>query len=87
MNARNKKTGSAIVGMLETYMATTGIDEYTFARNLDGTLGFEYDDQGAEINWDCGEPALGQDGKAQYVDENGDIVSEKDVELFDDENA
>ena len=81
MQARNKKTGAAITKVVERYMAITRLLDDSFDRMPDGSLTFDYQGDGAEVNWDCGDPANDENGQALYVDTNGDFVPESEIEL------
>ena len=82
-NARNKHTGSPIVKVFEKYTATTRLDEDLFSRNEDGTLHFEDNGDGADVDWSCGELSRGDDDQIEYMDANHNIVPESDIELYD----
>jgi hypothetical protein len=64
--------GKPIVRVLESILATYGIVEDSFvAPPAEGTVGWDYDGAGAEINWDSAEPIV-REGGMVFVDVDGE---------------
>ena len=79
MYARNKTTGSPIVGTLESIEARSDTLENSFSRDAEGHITHEH--QGwTEIFWNTAKNVKRGEERL-YLDEAGDSVPETDIEL------
>ena len=85
MRARNKVTGAAIVAMVETIPGRTAIEPTSFRRRGNDLEGRDAG-CGVEIDWDGIEHAS-RKGKRLFADERGDMVTEDEIELQNEEPA
>ena len=84
MNARSKKTGQPIVGIMETCPGTASIMGETFKKGDDGQLEFEY---GGETDFEFSDQhAIKVDGIRQFMGEDGWSIPEDEIELVEEEN-
>ena len=81
MQARNRRTGAAITGTLETILGQCKLIADGFERSDDGSITHEHEG-GTEMFWDSGEQVV-TDDEALYLDENGEHVHESDIELHE----
>jgi len=81
MHARNRRTGAAITGTLQSIHGRCRLIQDGFERSGDGRITHEHEG-GTEMFWDSSEQVL-SDGEAIYLDENGEHVPECEIELLD----
>ena len=81
MKARDKATGVAIVGTVETLIGTCEASQESFERDENGKFRFDYADEGTVVNWDSADQ-LSTEGEPTYYDANGDHVKESEIELI-----
>ena len=86
MHARNKKTGAAIIAIVDQLLGNTGVTENGFSLDEHGHVMMDYDDSGTDIAWDSCE-AYKTEGGCLFLDENKENVHERDVELFEPETG
>ena len=79
MYARNRRTGSPIVGTLERLDARCGLIADGFGRDEDGRITHEHEG-GTEFFYDTSEQVRVGD-ELVYLDEDGEQVAERDIEL------
>lgn len=80
MYARNKHSGSPIVGTLEVIHGRCGIANDSFSEGADGRIEFDDDGNGTDVFWDSAETATDDHGRI-FLDRDGEEVAETDVEL------
>ena len=80
MYARNKHSGSPIVGTLEVVHGRCGIADDSFTKGPDGSLQFGNNGGGTDLFWDSAETATDDRGRI-FLDRDGEQVAEADVEL------
>ena len=85
MHARNRRTGSPIVGTLERLDARCGLVADGFGRGEDGRITHEHEG-GTEFFYDTSEQVRVGDER-MYLDEDGEQVVESDIELHDPDGA
>ena len=83
MKARNRTTGSEILGTLEVLKGRACQEGDRYRRKPDGEL--EYESNGYKSVfwfWDDQQTVM-QDGKPIYLDEDGNGVTADEIELYD----
>ena len=84
MLARNRKTGAAILGTLEELPGRADIQTDSWNKDADGKLTFDYNDY-TEVFWNGQQTVRVSDERGRrspiFVDEDGNEVTEKDIEL------
>ncbi len=85
MHARNRRTGSPIVGTLERLDARCGLVADGFGRGKDGRITHEHEG-GTDFFYDTSEQVRVGDER-MYLDEDGEQVAESDIELHDPDDA
>ena len=83
MYARNRRTGSPIVGTLETLQASARTLEAGFNRDKAGAIEFNHEGY-TDVYWNS-QQTLTRQGETVFVDEAGDEVVESEIELSDEE--
>jgi hypothetical protein len=77
-------TGAEITGTLEVVKGTCGV--MAWSRDADGSLSFDYDGTGTEVDWDS-QKTVTREGKRVFVDENGQEWTEDQIELVEDDDG
>lgn len=83
MKGRNKDTGSLIVAELVRIAGTLPVEDCD--RDANGRLAWESGGTGGDgikVDWDSAEQARDEDDDRLFVDRDGEIVAENDIELF-----
>ena len=81
MKARNKTTGSPVLGTLEELKGRANHEPDKYRRKPDGEL--EYESNGyTTVFWDDQRTVM-RDGKPVFVDENGADLTADEIELYD----
>ena len=81
MHARNRRSGAAITGTLETIQGRCKLIPDSFERSEDNRITHEHQG-GTEMFWDSSKQVV-TDGQPIYLDENGEEVPASDIELHD----
>jgi hypothetical protein len=81
MHARNRRTGAAITGTLETLYARCKLLEDGFGRDGDGDITHEHEG-GTEFYYDTSKNVI-TNGERTYLDEHSEHVVESDIELYE----
>ncbi len=81
MYAINKETGASIEGTAETVPGKALTQRDSFERGKDGRITWEYAGD-TKVYWD-GQETIEREGKTVFVDENGDEITEDQVELVE----
>ncbi|MCY4120502.1 MAG: hypothetical protein OXG72_06225 [Acidobacteria bacterium] len=85
MHARNRRTGAAITGTLETILGQCKLTPDGFKRSGDSRITHEHEG-GTEMFWDSSKQVV-ENGQAIYLDENDEHVPASDIELHEGESA
>lgn len=85
MHARNRKTGSPIVGTLERLDARCNLLADGFDRGKDGRITHEHEG-GTDFFYDTSEQVRVGDER-MYLDEDGERVAESDIELHSEDGT
>ena len=85
MRARVRSTGRHIIGTLETCRGVAETKPNSFTRDGAGEINFEY--SGATRTWPEEQRTIERDGSAVFLDDQGNELTSKDVELYEKKGA
>ena len=81
MKARNKRTGSPVLGTLEELKGRANHEHDKYRRTPDGGLEYECDGL-ATVFWDD-QRTVTRDDKPVFVDDNGAELTADEIELYE----